>query len=384
MILWFNKTTPVTSQGQPLTTGPTQPAATVDTPQAVPLKITGPKQPAMSQNSKICTIIMMTIVTGPAICNCSKLKRFANQTLPASCWDHFERTQECPAFKSDYEDVNAKCCGTDSFLHCLIDHQLSGDQVLNVSCLPRILVKSGTFMKIVERDGLPQIETQPCNKDYFESEDRWSNSLHYPCCTHTKTRCLSINRQQLLCRGGPSRDDQCICMQGYESDCNRGLTERDGHECGCRESSKCPNGTERNITYTDGEQGCPSDGEISLNYQCVPVSSPGASSPKNFPNTASPTPIIKSTTTSKSTDDSTDIGGLNFLGFLAIIPVLAILFILYKCNNTFRHAVDRNICRKRAAERPTQEQASRTKPSTFKYKHIEGKWFGQKEQESSV
>lgn len=42
LVLLFNKTTPVTSQDRPLTTGPTQPAATVDTPQAVPLKTTGP------------------------------------------------------------------------------------------------------------------------------------------------------------------------------------------------------------------------------------------------------------------------------------------------------------------------------------------------------
>ena len=392
LVLLFNKTTPVTSQDQPLTTGPTQPAATVDTPQAVPLKTTGPKQPAMSHNSKICAIIMLTIVIfsqiGPAKCDLSglsKLKRFPKQTLPDSCWDHFERTQECPAFKSDYEDINAKCCGTDSFLHCLIDDQPNGDQFFTVSCLPKTLVKSGTFMKIVERDGLPQIDTQPCDEYHFEPEDRWSNSLNYPYCTHTKTRCLSINRQ-LLCRGGPSRDDQCICIQGYESDCNTGLTERDGHECGCRESSKCPNGTERNITYTDGEQVCPSDGEISLNYQCVPVNTPGASSPKNFPSTASPTPIPRTTT--KSTDDSKDISKsykLNFLGFLAIIPVLlAILFILYKYNSKFRQAVDRNICRKRAAERPSQEQASRTKPSTFKYKYIVGKWFGQENQDSNV
>ena len=329
----------------------------------------------MSQNSKICIIVMMTIVIGPAICNCSKLKRFANQTLPDSCWDHFESTQECPAFESDNAEVNAKCCGTDLFLHCVADYQPSGDQFFTISCLPRTLVKSGTFMKIVERDGLPQIDTQPCDEYHFEPEDRWSNSLNYPYCTHTKTRCLAKKRQQLLCRGGPSRDDQCICMQGYESDCNRGLTERDGHECGCRESSKCPNGTERNITYTDGEQVCPSDGEISLNYQCLPVSTPGASPPKNFPNTASPTPIIRSTTTSKSTDDSTDTGRsdkLNFLGFLAIIPGLLLLAILYKCNIKFRQAVDRNICRKRAAERPTHKNTF----WTF--------WFGQEEQENSV
>ena len=106
-----------------------------------------------------------------------------------------------------------------------------------------------------------------------------------------------------------------------------------------------------------------------------------------LPQRTFPAPIPRTTT--KSTDDSTDIGRsykLNFLGFLAIIPVLllAILFILYKYNSKFRQAVDRNICRKRAAERPSQEQASRAKPSTFKYKYTVGKWFGQQNQDSNV
>ena len=104
-----------------------------------------------------------------------------------------------------------------------------------------------------------------------------------------------------------------------------------------------------------------------------------------LPQRTFPAPIPRTTT--KSTDDSTDIGRsykLNFLGFLAIIPVLLLLAILYKCNIKFRQAVDRNICRKRAAERPSQEQASRAKPSTFKYKYTVGKWFGQQNQDSNV
>lgn len=307
---------------------------------------------------KILYLIVLFCLVLPALCdNLSKFKTCPNQTLPRTCWNYFRLSQECPEI--DYEEINTKCCGTqtDLFLHCQVFNSH-----LHICCLPKTLVEKGTYMAIVETDGRLEKVTHPCDKDHYEPKDRWSNSLIYQYCTHPKYKCSKEIGQQLLCRGGPSKDDQCQCMPDFRSNCNRGYNDADDHECLCYES-KCPNGTERCITYQYSVQQCPNQ-DIALNNSCLPVCN---QTPEiSFTHKTSLTTQTPIQFTSNSTDDAagTDTNGSskqNFLAFLVIIPV-AVFFIAV--NRRFREAVVKRfreaVQRVRTVSTPSHKQVSGT------------------------
>ena len=143
-----------------------------------------------------------------------------------------------------------------------------------LSCLKNTTVAKGTYIEIVNKDGLPVKVTHPCDDDSYEPDDRGSSSVTHPYCIKQKTKC-SKPGQQLLCRGGPTRDNQCQCMPGWRSDCSRGFTGDD--LCSCNRLP-CPSGTERNITYQKDRELCPAE-TIPLKYTCITVKTAEVSTP---------------------------------------------------------------------------------------------------------
>ena len=268
------------------------------------------------------------------------------------------------------------CCGhiPGTVLHCQ-----SNGSLLSISCLKNTMVAKGTYIEIVNKDGLPVKVTHHCDDDSYEPNDRGSSSVTHPYCTNPKTKC-QWEGQQLLCRGGPTRDNQCQCMPGWRSDCSRGFAGDD--LCSCNRLP-CPSGTERNITYQKGrEPTCPAEAiplnytcvtiktaevsteAIPLNNTCVTIKTAEISTPANYTDTSSPSvPSLTPKTTANPSDDHTDEKNLELLALLLLLPILvAIIFfsVLYKRNERFRQRVknwteviSNCTCKRNAGQSPT-------------------------------
>ena len=261
------------------------------------------------------------------------------------------------------------CCGhiPGTVLHC----QSNGGPP-SISCLKNTTVAKGTYIEIVNKDGLPVKVTHPCDDDSYEPNDRGSSSVTHPYCTNPKTKCQGEG-QQLLCSGGPTQDNQCRCMPGWRSDCSRGFTGDD--LCSCNRLP-CPSGTDRNITYQKGrEPTCPAEAEaIPLNYTCVTIKTAEVSTPANYTDTSSPSvPSLTPKTTANPSDDHTDEKDLELLALLLPILVAIIVFsVLYKHNERFRQRVKNwtevifnCTCKRNAGQSPTpkpERQSPTPKP----------------------
>ena len=281
--------------------------------------------------------------------------KFEKQPLPDNCETHIQDTS-CPVAGWSYNEISEMCCGhiPGTVLHCQ-----SAGSLLSIGCQKNTTVAKGTYIEIVNKDGLPVKVTHPCDDDSYEPDDRGSSSVTHPYCTNPKTKCQGEG-QQLLCSGGPTRDNQCQCMPGWRSDCSRGFTGDD--LCSCNRLP-CPSGTERNITYQKDRELCPAE-TIPLKYTCITVKTAEVSTPANYTDTSSrsvPSPTPK--TTANPSDDHTNENNLEFLALLLLIPVAVFVFTgLYKCNETFKQTVNNwtevisnCTCKRNASQSPTLE-----------------------------
>lgn len=114
------------------------------------------------------------------------LRTFEKQPLPANCRSHIQDTS-CPVDGIDnYNEISEMCCGhiPGTVLHCQ-----SNGSLLSISCLKNTMVAKGTYIEIVNKDGLPVKVTHHCDDDSYEPNDRGSSSVTHPYCTNPKTKC---------------------------------------------------------------------------------------------------------------------------------------------------------------------------------------------------
>ncbi|XP_070195958.1 uncharacterized protein [Littorina saxatilis] len=283
-----------------------------------------------------------------------------DQALYIQCKEKFEEIRHCPHFDREYDHLNQVCCGSiqGKVLHCLShSDENKKKEILSVSCFPDTEVEPGYVIDITFNNGSPQKCLIPCEAGHFQPDYKRSSSIRYPYCHEPKIQCSGEDKRQLFCNGGTVKDDQCMCMPGFEphnwktsqSKCTQGFTSTD--ICHCVEAP-CPSGLKRNI---DQRWQCPEE-LISINYTCVDAeenmtTKPGIFSPSNAPDTLvtrkSIVTVYPVTTSNTETPKPEEPTGL--LHLLLVIPCIALLVLIFaiavyafECNKSGHYRLPAN------------------------------------------
>ncbi|XP_025112447.1 uncharacterized protein LOC112575091 isoform X2 [Pomacea canaliculata] len=250
------------------------------------------------------------------------------QALTPECLQHLQQG-ECPLRHLPQDEeyrvkLNRMCCSQypGTTLHC---QQGTADTTVTVfpACLPRTRVPMGNYGVLGEK-GDPEFEILPCNRESYEMSDRQSDDRNIEHCSHQKTRC-SGEGQRLLCRAGPTRDDRCVCDDGYRphpdnADCRKGyFTDL---SCICR-LDPCPSGMARYIPRPQNDS-C-DDTDIEVNYTCRWTGVPGEkSSDDDKPHSAVDTGQLPANTTEGSRQMSGGGVCVEYFGICLSVVILVV------------------------------------------------------------
>ncbi|KAL8593058.1 hypothetical protein ACOMHN_017984 [Nucella lapillus] len=248
----------------------------------------------------------------------------SNQKLPPACVDWFlHRGEDCPikanwdpSWNNLYGVLNETCCsgfpGTQ--LHC----QRNGSTNFP-ACLPDQPVPPGHSGRLdKDTEGNPQFVLVPCDPHKaFEPARTVSSNITFPHCLHQKSRCRGEG-VEVLCHGGGSADDLCVCSVGYmpgDAGCNN-FTGND--VCWC-EAFSCPPSQAPQHSVRQVGPCLNLTSQVFVNTTCVtdlsPVTPPTPTGPSLSQATLAPGGGSVNTPPSQPETDSG-------VGFLRALPVI--------------------------------------------------------------